>query len=154
MLVNNMEYVKAIVDPGSQVIAMSEAVYHLLALSYDPRIRLNMQSANGNIDQSLGLMHNIPVQLGEITVYLQLHVISSPAYDILLGRSFDVLIELVVRNFHNENQTITICNLNSGQLATIPTMLRGQPQYSMPQPLPPVRRPPTHEYSECVLTSQ
>ncbi|KAH7904032.1 hypothetical protein BJ138DRAFT_1019702 [Hygrophoropsis aurantiaca] len=51
---NNMR-VECVVDAGSQIIAMSEAVCHQLSLSYDPTIILNMQSANGEVDQSLGL---------------------------------------------------------------------------------------------------
>ena len=94
---------KCIVDPGSQIIAMSEAVCHDLALIYDPTIQLNMQSANGGIDQSLDLVRNVPCRIGTITLYLQMHVIHEPAYDILLGRPFDMLTESVVRNFRNED---------------------------------------------------
>ena len=84
-----------------------------------------MQSANGNIDQSLGLVQNVPFKVGNITVYLQTHVIRSPAYDVLLGRPFDILTKSVVRNFSNEDQTITIHDPNTGQRATIPTLPRG-----------------------------
>ena len=59
-----------------------------------------------------------------ITLYLQMHVIRDPAYDILLGRLFDVLTESVVRNFRNEDQTITIKDPNNGTIITILTMLR------------------------------
>ena len=65
---------------------MSEAICHNLGLAYDPSIVLHMQSENGNLDQLLGLAHNIPFQIGAITMYLQVHVISLPAYDVLLGR--------------------------------------------------------------------
>jgi hypothetical protein len=88
-----------------------------------------MQSANGEVDQSLGLARNVPMTLGEITLYVQIHVIRSPAYDILLGRPFDILTESVVRNFANEDQTITIRDPNSGLRATIPTMPRGRPRH-------------------------
>jgi len=102
------------VDPGSQIIAMSEAVCHNLALIYNPTIQLNMQSANGEIDQSLGLVRNVPCQIGTITLYLQMHVICDPAYHTLLGRLFEMVTESVVRNFRNEDQTITIKNPNNG----------------------------------------
>jgi hypothetical protein len=69
----------------SQIIAMSEAVCHDISLVYDPSIRLNMQSANGEVDQSLSLSHNVPCKINSITLYLQIHIIRSPAYDILLG---------------------------------------------------------------------
>jgi hypothetical protein len=117
---------ECILDPGCQIIAMSEDTCHELALAYDPRIRLNMQSANGNTDWSLGLARNVPFTIGAITLYMQVHIINSPAYDILLGRPFDILTESIVRNFANEDQTVTITDPNSGQRYTIPTFPRGR----------------------------
>jgi hypothetical protein len=128
-LIDNQQDVESILDPGSQIIAMSEYLCTDLGLIYDPSIVLNMQSANGEVDQSLGLARNVPMTLGEITLYVQIHVIRSPAYDILLGRPFDILTESVVRNFANEDQTITIRDPNSGLRATIPTMPRGRPRH-------------------------
>jgi hypothetical protein len=127
-LVNNHLKVESILDPGCQIIAMSEDVCHELALPYDPSIVLHMESANGNVDPSLGLARNVPFLIGPLTFYLQVHVIRSPAYDILLGRPFDVLTESVVRNFKNEDQTITLHDPNSGRVATIPTICRGPPR--------------------------
>ena len=127
-LVNNHLKVEAILDPGCQIIAMSEDVCHELALAYDPSIILHMESANGSVDPSLGLARNVPFLVGPLTVYLQVHVIRSPAYDILLGRPFDVLTESIVRNFKNEDQTITLHDPNSGRVATIPTISRGPPR--------------------------
>jgi hypothetical protein len=123
-LIDNSHQVECILDPGCQIVAMSEAICHELGLAYDPSIILHMQSANGNLDQSLGLARNVPFQIGKITMYLQVHVISSPAYDVLLGRPFDVLTESVIRNFANEDQTITIQDPNSGRRVTVPTMPR------------------------------
>src|SRR5271163_5115927 len=52
-LIDNSQKKECILDPGCQIVAMSEATCHELRLAYDPSIILNMQSANGNIDQSL-----------------------------------------------------------------------------------------------------
>jgi len=125
-LIDNSQKKECILDPGCQIIAMSEATCHELGLAYDPSIILNMQSANGNIDQSLGLSRNVPFRVGTITFYLQVHIIHSPAYDVLLGRPFDILTESVVRNFANEDQTITIHDPNTGVRVTIPTLPRSQ----------------------------
>jgi len=54
-LVNNHLKVESIIDPGCQIIAMSKECCHALALPYDPTILVNMQSANGIVDPSLGL---------------------------------------------------------------------------------------------------
>src|SRR6202790_1845530 len=133
-LVDHQQHVEAIIDPGSQIIAMAEDVGIDLDLIYDPTIVLNMQSANGEVDKSLGLARNVPMRIGEITLYVQIHIIRSPAYDILLGRPFDILTESVVRNFANEEQTITIFDPNSGRRATVPTSPRGRPRRLLNKP--------------------
>jgi hypothetical protein len=107
------------------VVTISKAVSHELAIAYDPTFRISMQSANGELDMSLGLARNIPFKIGPVTFYMQAHVIDSNAYDVLLGRPFDVLTESVIRNFANEDQTITIHDPNSGKQVTVPTLARG-----------------------------
>jgi len=65
--------IKSILDPGCQIIAMSEEVCHELSLSYDPSIRLNMQSTNRTVNQSLGLARNVPFFIGDLTLYMRGH---------------------------------------------------------------------------------
>ena len=120
-LINHNQYIKSVLDPSSQVIAMSEATCHVLALIYDPRIHLCMQSANREVDETLGLVHNMPILIGDITLYVQFHVVRNPAYDVLLGRPFDILVKSIVRNYSNEDQMIMIHNPNSGRIVTVPT---------------------------------
>src|SRR6266511_297920 len=98
-LVNNQLRVESIVDPGCQIIAMSEDCCHVLALPYDPTILINMQSANGIVDPLLGLACNVLFLIGSLTVYMQVHIICSPAYDILIGQPFDVLTKSIIRNY-------------------------------------------------------
>ena len=54
-VVDHQLKVECIIDPGSQVISMSEAVCLRLGLIYDPTVVLEMQSANGTTNYSLGL---------------------------------------------------------------------------------------------------
>jgi hypothetical protein len=105
---------------------MSEDICHELGLAYHPSIHLPMQSANGGINETLGLARNVPCELSSITLFMQVHIIRDPAYDILLGRPFDVLTKSVVRNYRNEAQTITICDPNSMRSATIPSITHSQ----------------------------
>jgi hypothetical protein len=121
-VIDGQERVEAILDPGCQIVAMSEQVSTALALCYDLTIRLHMVSANGGVDQSLRLARNVPFLVGTITLYLQVHILHAPAYDILLGCPFDVLTQSVVRNFADENQTITILDPNTSCKATVPTI--------------------------------
>ena len=88
-----------------------------------------MQSANGDVDRSLGLVQNVPFTIADIVLYLQVHVIRHAAYDILLGRPFDVLTKSIVKNFTNEEQTLTIVCPNTGATATVPTIARGRARF-------------------------
>ena len=124
MEVNGNNPVESVVDPGSSIVAMSEEICHELGLAYDPSIRIPLQSVNGGIDESLGLARNVPCGVGSIVLYIQIHIIRNPAYDILLGRPFDVLTESSVKNYQNEAQTITIFDPNSTRTCTIPTIPR------------------------------
>lgn len=123
-LIDNNQKVECILDPGCQIVAMASTVGHRLGITYDPDIILNMLSANGTVDSSLGLARNVPFNIGNLTFYMQVHIIQSPAYDILLGRPFDVLTESVVRNYKNTDQTITVHDPNTNRKATIPTSAR------------------------------
>ena len=84
-LINHNQYIESILDPGSQVITMSEAACNVLALIYDPCIHLCMQLANHEVDETLGLTCNMPILIGDIMLYIQFHIIHNPAYDVLLG---------------------------------------------------------------------
>ncbi|RPD59382.1 hypothetical protein L227DRAFT_586614 [Lentinus tigrinus ALCF2SS1-6] len=122
--------VSCILDSGSAIVSMSEGVCHALGLDYDHRITLEMQSANGELDNSLGLARNVPVRFGSLVVYLQFHVIRSPAYDVLLGRPFDILTSSIVQTNSDGSQTIILHDPNSDIETTIPTHRRIDPQYS------------------------
>lgn len=123
--------IDCLLDLGSQVVFCLEGVCHALTLTYDPSITLNMQSTNGDIDQTLGLARNVSFCIGNITVHLQVHVLRHAAYDILMSQPFDVLTASIVRNYNNADQTITIHCLNSGQISTVPTLAHGRPKYQM-----------------------
>ncbi|KAG5640683.1 hypothetical protein DXG03_007541 [Asterophora parasitica] len=136
MCIDAWEQVKCIVDSGCQIITMSEEVCHDLHICYDPTVILHMQSANGTVNPSLGLARNVPCTIGNITLYLQIHVIWNPAYDILLGRPFDILICSLVKT-HLANKTIiTITDPNTHVVTSIPLFTYGQHRR---QPKPPTK---------------
>lgn len=114
-------------DGGSQIISMAEQTTLELGIIWDPDIRIHMQSANRQLEMTLGLARNIPFVFGGISVYLQVHVIAKPAYKILLGRPFDVLTESLIQNTANGGQVITITDPNTGERVSIPTFPRGVP---------------------------
>ncbi|KAI0807016.1 hypothetical protein C8Q74DRAFT_1213078 [Fomes fomentarius] len=79
-----------------QCSSMSEGVCYALGLTYDPWVHLEMQSANGNINSSLGPTRKVPVCFGLIFIYPQFHVICSPAYNVVLGCPSDIVMSSVI----------------------------------------------------------
>lgn len=124
-LVGGKELVEAIIDNGSQIVSMALKVAVRLMLSWDPDIKILMESANGQLKATEGLARNVPFVFGDITVYLQVHIIDQPAYDILLGRPFDILTESQTRNYPDGGSTITIKDPNSNRRCELPTHARG-----------------------------
>jgi hypothetical protein len=104
---------------------MSEDCCHMLGTLYYPMIVINMQLANRVVDPSLRLACNVPFLIRYLTFYMQVHVIRSLAYDILLGQSFDILAQTIVRNYCNGDQTVTVHDPNTKRVATVPTIPRG-----------------------------
>lgn len=124
--INNGEPLEALLDGGSQIVSMSNETANNRGLMWDPDITINLQSANGQVDKTLGLARNVPFTFDEITLYLQVHIVRNAAYSILLGRPFDALAESEIKNTKDGGQTITIIDPNTGKRCTIPTTKRGQ----------------------------
>ncbi len=85
-----------------------------------------MQSANKQVEKLLGMAKNVPFLFGDITVYLQVHIICDPAYDVLLGRPFNVLTLSTVYNNTDGGQVIKIKDPNSLQSMMVATFPHGQ----------------------------
>jgi hypothetical protein len=118
--INSQGPVECVLDSGSQIVSMSLEQARVCGLVWDPTINIFMQSANGQLEKSMGLAQNVPFRWGDLKIYLQVHIIRSPAYKVLLGRPFDVLTKS--RTDHGDgNQLLTLTDPNTGKAWTVPT---------------------------------
>ena len=128
-LVNGVSEVESIIDGGSQIISMSSDIAIKVGAQWDPDITINMQSANAQLETTQGLVKNMPFRFGdEITVYFQVHVIKNAAYDVLLGRPFEVLTASIFENSLDGSQMVTLTEPNSGKRCKMSTYDRGRPK--------------------------
>lgn len=125
-VVNGKDSVECVLDGGSQIVSMSKSIAEALGVNWDPDICIHMQSANKQLNRTLGLAKNIPFAFHDITVYLQVHVIDNPAYKILLGRPFDTVTRSEIQNARDGSQLITITDPNSGRRSVLPTFEKGK----------------------------
>ncbi|RPD53227.1 hypothetical protein L227DRAFT_513577 [Lentinus tigrinus ALCF2SS1-6] len=95
-----------------------------------------MTAANGTENRTKGLTENVPLLFaGGITVWLQMHVVENVAYDILLGRPFDILTSCVVRNIGGGRQEVVLTCPNTHKTLTLPTYARGESPRANQPPL-------------------
>jgi len=125
-LINRVGEVESLLDSGSQIISMARGVAQKLEISWDPDITIEMESANRSVEKTLGLARNVPFACGSITIYLQIHIMSNPAYKVLLGRPFDTMTESWVKNERDGNQTLTLTDPNTGERCVMNTYERGK----------------------------
>ncbi|KNZ79185.1 hypothetical protein J132_11181 [Termitomyces sp. J132] len=98
-------------------MALDEAL--CLGLTWDPDICLRMESANSQVNTSVGLAKNVPFTFAEgFTIYLQVHIFVKPAYTVLLGHPFDTLTESNIQNLQDGSAIITIRDPNTGDLVS------------------------------------
>jgi hypothetical protein len=105
---------------------MSKESAIALKMSWNPDISINMQSAQGHVEPTLGLAIDVPFAFGELTVLLQVHIINKPSYTILLGRPFDALTRSNIQNERDGSQMITITDPASDLRVVLPTYPRNQ----------------------------
>ncbi|KAJ3792031.1 hypothetical protein GGU11DRAFT_750669 [Lentinula aff. detonsa] len=121
--------VHCITDGGCSIVGMSDAVCNALGIAFDPTMKIEIQSANRGVDLTLGLAKDVLFCFGDITVFLQVHIIPSPAYDVLLGRPFEILTQAIFHNFLSGKQHLTLTDPNNNRMVTIPTVKREPPRF-------------------------
>ena len=133
--VNDTAIIECVLDGGSQIVVISEKCCNHLRIPIDTSTDLPIQSANGAVNKTVGLARNIPVQLpGDITVYLQMYVVKTTAYEVLLGRPFETLVHAKVENVGDAEQLITIRCPNTGATVRVATSARGEKKASSSTP--------------------
>lgn len=132
--------VEAIIDSGCSLVSMSDRICRELALLYDPSIKIPLQSANGQVDETLGLAPNVPFMFGEITLYMQVHIVRDPPFDVLLGRPFERLTVMESKTYADGSQGLTLTDPNTDIQVTVPTFDRNDPLHGEPRLCPHHRR--------------
>ena len=126
---------ESLLDGGSQIVSMSQAVAVKLEVPWDPDTTVQMQSANRTLEQTLDLVKNVPFLFGHITVYLQVHVIERPAYKVLLGRPFDTITESEVKNAKDGGQSLMLTNPNTSKRCVMHMHECGKPPTVLKKPV-------------------
>ena len=125
-VINHAREEESILDNGSQVCSASEEVAKALGISWDPEMRIGLQSSNRSTATTLGLARNVPIYCGnDVVAYVQLHIVANAAYKVLLGRPFMSAMSAISVNSPDGTEILTLRDPNNHKSISIPTYPRG-----------------------------
>ena len=87
-----------------------------------------MESANKSKDETIGLLQDLKMRIGQYDFYVQVQVVKIAPYELLLGRPFLTLTQAVHKHFTNGSSQLTLIDLNTCNTITIPTRCRKHDQ--------------------------
>ena len=124
--INGVGQEECLMDGGSSIVSMSKQVAVQLGLVWDPGIRIDMESASKHVERTLGVARNTLFEVGGLKLHLQVHILESPPYRVLLGRPFLTLAEAVTQTSGDGSEEIVIKDPNTKRVAVVPTYKRGE----------------------------
>lgn len=126
MTINRVGQEECLLDNGSMIVSMAREIAVRMGLTWDPAIRINMESASNHVERTLGLARNVRFAVGGIEVFLQVHVLERPPYKVLLGRPFDTFTSSVHKTNSDGSSELVLTDPNTKIVAVVPTYKRGQ----------------------------
>ena len=131
------EPVRALLDTGAAVSAISHTLMKRLGFQIDHPAKFKIRGIGGERLVPLGIIPQFPVTFGKVTVPITVSVIDAPAYEVILGTNFFHTTKSQI-SFEENYPTITITWL--GRQCTMAT------EY---QELPPLYTTMDEEIEEC-----
>ena len=75
---------ESIFDSSAQVVMMRHDIWKKLNYPLVANKAMHMESANSSHYQTMGMIENVPVTLGSVTVHLQIQVVNEAPFEVLL----------------------------------------------------------------------
>lgn len=113
-----------ILDSGSQFIAMRRDIWERTGVPLLGERGASITTANNSTSHTMGLVENMKMNIGPLTLYIKLQVIDDAPFEVLLGRPFFAYLSCVTKDYPNGNQYITIEDPHTTEQVTIPTRER------------------------------
>ncbi|KAJ7657947.1 hypothetical protein B0H17DRAFT_955520 [Mycena rosella] len=120
-LINGEHQIEAILDQGSEIIAMNRDIWLKLGVGLDPQKVLHMQSANSQSNSTAGVITDLKFPIEGVDLLLQGHVVQGASFDLLMGRPFFRFTSCQTIDNMDGSQEITITCPNTGKRVTVPT---------------------------------
>ena len=115
---------ECILDGGAQVVVMRRDIWEQLRVPLAPHKAMKMESANSGTTLTLGMVQNLPVTLGDITIHLQIQVVDNAPFEVLLGRPFFAITRCTESNLAGGSHVIELIHPKTKEPSLFPTFER------------------------------
>ena len=115
---------ECILDGGAQIVVMRKDIWEKLRAPITASKFMTIESASSGKTTSLGLVEDHPVRIGPITVFLQIQVVDSAPFEVLLGRPFFDITSCREISHQGGNHEIHLKDPKSGEDYVFPTRPR------------------------------
>ena len=105
---------ESILDSGAQVVMMRRDIWEKLNYPLVANKAMRMESANSSRYQTMGMIENVPVTLGSVTVHLQIQVVNEAPFEVLLGQPFFNILSCGERSKPGGHHSIEIRDPHTG----------------------------------------
>jgi len=78
----------AILDTGSQIIVIWHDIMQSLRFPINRQCLIEMEGANSATNWTVGCAKNLPMQVGDVTIKVHMHVVKHMSFSLLLGWPF------------------------------------------------------------------
>jgi len=122
---NNVK-ARGVLDDGSSIIVMRQYLWKEIGgLPLNQAESITMECANSSVNQTMGLIRNLPMTIGGLTFYVQAQVVRQAPYKFLLGRTFSALSGCTKHDDPNGDTMISLTDPNDPtNVETMPTYPR------------------------------
>ena len=124
--INSVGQEECLIDGGSMLVSMAKKVAIQLGLTWDPSLRIEMESASNHTEQTLGMARNTCFTIGGLKFFLQVHIFENPPYRVLLGKPFETLARTVIQTYEDGSSEVVLTDPNTKRIAVVPTYKRGE----------------------------
>ena len=116
--------VECILDSGAQIVIMRRDIWEKLRVPITSSKAMNLEAANSSTTLTMGLVENLPVKMGPITVYLQVQVVQDAPFEVLLGRPFFDVTSCTDISQSGGGHQVTLKDPKTGESYVFPTQPR------------------------------
>lgn len=115
---------ESVLDSGSSIISIRHDIWEKLGSPMSTDGAISMESANGSVTNTLGIVRNLPFNIGGLVFYLQVQVVKEAPWEVLLGLPFYNLASCVAHHAVDGSCKIALTDPANGDQVVIPTQAR------------------------------